>query len=98
MERKLGRKLLDDEDVDHIDTDKTNNKLENLQVLTKAAHKVKTSVECQQTYIVEYCFVCKEKFYMLPKNYNANKKRNKRNTCSTTCAASLSRTPKASVI
>lgn len=35
MEIKLKRRLLDNETVDHIDEDKTNNDIDNLQVLTR---------------------------------------------------------------
>lgn len=34
MEEYLGRKLLPEETVDHIDNDKTNNAIENLQILS----------------------------------------------------------------
>lgn len=38
MEKKLGRKLSDDEIVHHIDGDNTNNNLDNLKVLTQSEH------------------------------------------------------------
>ena len=38
----LGRYLSSDEEVDHIDGDKTNDDLENLQILTKQMHLEKT--------------------------------------------------------
>lgn len=38
MEEHLGRKLLDDEEIHHIDLDPTNNKLENLQVMSHGEH------------------------------------------------------------
>ncbi len=39
MEEFLGRSLTEDEVVHHIDGDKANNKIENLQVMTKYEHK-----------------------------------------------------------
>jgi hypothetical protein len=51
MEQHLGRVLRPDEEVHHIDEDKHNNAIENLQVLTKAEHNAihdkRTFHECQ---------------------------------------------------
>ena len=38
MEARIGRRLLRSENVHHIDGDKTNNQIENLQLLTSAEH------------------------------------------------------------
>ena len=35
MEQHLGRSLTDEEEVDHIDNDNTNDNIENLQILTR---------------------------------------------------------------
>jgi len=43
MEKMLMRRLRSDEHVDHIDQDKTNNRLDNLQVLSPADHSRKTN-------------------------------------------------------
>ncbi len=40
MEEYLGRKLSDDEVVHHINGDKTDNRIENLQVMTRSAHSL----------------------------------------------------------
>lgn len=42
---KLGRLLTENEEADHIDQDKTNDNIENLQVLTVEEHKIKTKQE-----------------------------------------------------
>lgn len=42
MEVKLGRLLTSDEEVDHIDDDSFNDDINNLQILTPLANKVKT--------------------------------------------------------
>lgn len=38
MEERIGRRLLDDEVVHHIDGDKTNNNMNNLALMTRPAH------------------------------------------------------------
>ena len=43
MERHLGRKLGPDEEVDHIDDDRSNNHISNLQVLTPAENQAKSN-------------------------------------------------------
>jgi hypothetical protein len=45
MQAKLGRILGPDEEVDHRDTDHTNDAYGNLQVLTKAQHRIKSASE-----------------------------------------------------
>lgn len=45
VEQTLGRYLTADEQVDHINQDKKDNRLENLQVLSAHDHSVKTSVD-----------------------------------------------------
>ena len=42
MEQHLGRKLMSTEDVHHVDGNKQNNSLDNLQVIDHAAHTVLT--------------------------------------------------------
>ncbi len=61
MEEKLNRLLLDDEEVDHKDDDKTNDNINNLQLLSgednKAKHylaKIKDTVELYH-YICAWC-------------------------------------------
>ena len=43
MEQHLGRELLDNETVDHINEDFTDDRLENLQLLTRAENIVKST-------------------------------------------------------
>ena len=65
IEASLGRKLLSSEHVDHIDGNKKNDAIENLQVLSDQAHRAKTSLEqslkqCQKVSMA--CPVCGEDF------------------------------------
>lgn len=53
MSVKLGRFLTDNEEVDHIDEDKTNDSLSNLQVLSKKEHRQKSVI-----YLKGSCYIC----------------------------------------
>lgn len=57
---KLGRPLTEDEEVDHIDTDGTNDDLDNLQVLSVSEHKKKTDEEntTGRTMVELHCSFC----------------------------------------
>ena len=56
MEKKLGRKLLPTEEVDHIDNDFTNNALDNFQILTKPENIRKSRKPAEVYYFV--CPTC----------------------------------------
>jgi hypothetical protein len=56
---KEGRFLSENEEVDHIDGNNSNDDLENLQILTKEQHRFKSSLEKSgRTYIQCVCKYC----------------------------------------
>ena len=80
MEQKLGRKLLKDEQVHHINGNPLDNRLENLEVLDCATHMRRH----KQIYPdKKKCVVCRASFTVNPRK----RKRNK--CCSLNCAMSL---------
>lgn len=60
MAVKLGRYLLDTEHVDHIDNDKTNDAVENLQILSQGDNNRKAAKP--KTFIDFVCFICGKPF------------------------------------
>lgn len=59
----LGRYLLATEQVDHIDGDKTNNRLSNLQLLSALENHHKTFLT-GETLVENICVICGEKFFL----------------------------------
>lgn len=76
MSVELGRYLTSDEEVDHIDEDKSNDDISNLQILTKKQHKNKNVI-----LIEGFCYVCgdkivKRKSDLRPKSKHTDLKNN----------------------
>lgn len=66
---KVGRILTEDEHVDHIDEDKNNDTMENLQILSKEEHIVKTNNSVKGKLIYSfYCIRCNKKVFK-PENH-----------------------------
>lgn len=61
METFLGRKLLPDETVDHIDNDPLNNDLSNLRIVTRAENARRAVKPAELTELV--CKTCGVKFF-----------------------------------
>jgi hypothetical protein len=90
MEIKLNRKLSTDETVDHIDEDKSNDAITNLQVLTRANNTSK-SRQANPPEMIELVCYCGIKFKVTIGRYRYKKKTYKSITCSRRCAARAKR-------
>jgi len=90
MSVKLNRYLLKEEQVDHIDGDKTNDIIENLQILSVAENNRKSKIETNSTLkMVEMCCpMCKNLFTKKHSNTHLAKK-GKFTTCSKECLHSF---------
>ena len=89
MEEKLGRPLKPNEDVHHIDEDKTNNSIDNLEIVLHGEHQKMHSQKYFDT--IEKCQVCGQEFVFTAKQwsgYYTDLKRGKHRgfTCSRHCA------------
>lgn len=93
---KLGRFLTDRETVDHIDGDKTNNDLDNLQILSRAENIIKT---CKKPDIILTCPVCNIVFHRTSTQIRGKKARAADNmiACSRSCGGKLSHLMKAKI-
>lgn len=70
MEKHLGRKLKRDEYVHHINEDKQDNRLENLQVMSPDEHN---KHHLQKYPLTKICVICGEEFTPLPTKRSRNK-------------------------
>ena len=90
MEQYLGRQLEEHETVDHINEDFTDDRLENLQLLSRAEniHKNHEATGHKTKYLDFICPVCNKEFKREERNYNHNQLNNKKAGpfCSRSCA------------
>lgn len=80
----LGRELLKSEEVDHIDENRCNDALENLQILTPDANKRKRR---GRTRVPVTCCVCSRVYLQYPSRLFENQIRKSPNCCSKSCAS-----------
>ena len=77
MEQYLGRKLREDEEVHHKDHDKTNDVIENLEVIKSTEHrKHHNPLKYKDT--IEQCYVCGKSFIFTAKQHSNKYKERKR--------------------
>lgn len=88
-ENKIGRLLEDDEDVHHVNEDKSDNNPENLEVLKKADHARRHIKKVDNIEVI--CDGCGKQFSMQPCTYRLRKRRNKSGKifCSRSCGATV---------
>ncbi len=87
MSCHLKRYLTKDECVDHVDNNKLNDVIENLQILTIKENSIKSVTHLNKTAkdIKLVCPVCNVVFHRPAKNVNFKLKQGKKITCSRRC-------------
>lgn len=95
MEDKLDRLLDPDEEVDHRDDDKTNDDINNLQILTseqnKKKYELKQFEELLNFHVIP-CASCNELFYLSDNDYKTRIKHTDALCCSRSCSSKYNAT------
>lgn len=86
---KLNRYLTSDEEVDHIDDDKFNNCISNLQLLSSKENRDKMNHRRGVSMVEYLCPVCEKVFSIKKRNSPLIVKYKKSATCSRTCGGKL---------
>lgn len=85
MEQHLGRSLESWEEVDHINNDPTDDRIENFQLLTKPENIKKSAKKAEWDFCI--CPTCKVDFFARSAVVRGNRKQGKRGPyCSKKCA------------
>lgn len=91
MSTHLNRFLTDDEHVDHIDNDKSNDVISNLQILTLAENN-KKQAKLKGKRMVRYsCPICSKEFSLSRRLSHLTSKSKTSATCSKSCGGKISR-------
>lgn len=98
MEMKLGRKLDSDEVVHHKDHDRKNNRLSNLEVISRSEHASHHNKQKGVSVTIISCDWCGEEFERLTKRVKENRKKGItrafcNNSCKSAFAGSISKPP-----
>lgn len=90
IEQHLKRTLSANETVDHIDRDKTNDVIENLQILSLSEH---AKLDAKYVNLIEItCVLCNKKAFKKPGNLKHNSKQGKAGPfCSKSCSGKYGR-------
>ena len=83
MEEKLGRKLLPNEQVHHVDENPLNNNLDNLELTTLGEHQRMHSKFIEYEEICEWC----NKEFVVTKKHHHNHRKGTKYFCSKSCAS-----------
>ena len=83
MSTKIGRYLNEYEHVDHIDNDKTNDDISNLQILTNKENNIKEGLRRRKVRVKLKCSYCGEEFEREPRQMH---KGNTKFYCTRRCA------------
>lgn len=81
---EMGRVLESREHVDHIDEDKLNDEMENLQILTPGENTRKNARKRGRLWVELLCLGCEEKFFR-PKSKTHLSKGGRTTSCSSKC-------------
>src|SRR6185312_1730733 len=91
IENHLGRILNKNEVVHHINGDKKDNRIKNLQVMDSKEHNKLHADQQGQTMLELICPSCKKVFSIQKKQTHVGKKRGKTTSCSNSCRGKFSR-------
>jgi len=84
MENHLGRRLLDNETVDHIDNDYSNNELSNLQILDRSVH---AALDAKRIRLINVaCSWCKQVFMLSRGQMGSRRNKKSGRFCSRKCS------------
>ena len=87
MSMHLGRDLLPDEQVDHIDNDRLNDAISNLQILTVKENNAKYTLTTVRRMVKTECPVCGVKMELPWKRTHLAKRAGSTTTCSRRCGS-----------